>query len=244
MPIDAQLNEVFADLAEVLVSDFDLADLLHRLAGASVRVSDAVGAGIVVVDQQGRLRDVAYSSEDVRRLERFQLEYEEGPCVACHAGGQSVHEPDLAAAAVRWPRFVPRATAMGVRSADALPLRMQGRTVGALNLFHAEVGPTPPAKLRAVQALADLAMLGIVQHGSGTTSVRSVQASVRDALSDRSMIERAKGMLAEHGQLTMDEAFLRLLRYAELNATGLTQTAAELSRTPGHAATVLAATAG
>lgn len=243
MSREAQWNEAFADLAEILVSAFDLADLLHRLADASVRVCEAAGAGIVIADRTGQLRDVAYSSEEIRRLERLQLDTGEGPCVACYRRGAAVQEPDLAAVADRWPHFVPYATALGIHSADALPLRLRGNTVGALNLFHGRTGTVSRAAIRAVQALADLAMLGIVQHGGGTTTAYSLEAQVRAALVDRSMIERAKGILAERGDLTMDEAFGRLRRYAELHGVGLTRAAELLSSAPREAEAFLSATA-
>ncbi|MFC1413357.1 GAF and ANTAR domain-containing protein [Streptacidiphilus sp. N1-12] len=240
---EAKWNEAFADLAEVLVSDFDLADLLHRLADASMRVCGAAGAGIVVADQTGRLRDIVYSSEGIRRLERIQLDTGEGPCVLCYRSGQAVQEPDIASLAERWPRFAAAASGLGIHSANAVPLRLRGRTVGALNLFHPRPGVAESAALRAVQALADLAMLGIVQHSHAGAPPESVPVQVRNALLERSQIERAKGILAEQGSLSMDEAFERLRHYALLHGAGLTQAAEALNTSPASAESVLSATA-
>lgn len=246
VPVEAQWNEVLVDLGEILVSDFDLAELLHRVVEASVRVCGAAGAVIVVSDHVGRLRDVAYSSEETRRLIWLQLDTGQGPFTACCTSGRPVHEPDLATAFACWPQFVTAAAAMGVHSANVVPLRLQGRTLGVLNLFHREAGPATSANLPTLQALADLAAIGIAQHRNSTTpaaSVHSVDESVMAALVDRSLIEQAKGILAERGPLSLDEAFTRLRRYANLTSTGLTLAAAALSRTPGHAAAMLATTA-
>ena len=243
MSDETEWGKAFAALTQVLVSDFDLADLLHRLADASVQVCGAVGAGIVVADKTGSLKDVAYSGEEIRRLERLQLATGEGPCVECFHLGRAVHESDLSYALDRWPRFVPQAALQGIHSADALPLRLRGRTVGALNLFHAGLGPTGPDELRAVQALADLAMLGIVQHGDVAATAASVEAQVRSALAARSVIERAKGILAEHGDLDMDEAFGRLRRYADIRGIGITQAAQALYASPLDAGAVLGVSA-
>lgn len=225
MTREGRLAEAFADLAQVLVSDFDLTALLHRLAATCSDVSGAAGVGIVVADGSGALRDVAYSSEAIRRLERFQLQVDEGPCVECYRRGTVVQVPDLSAAVARWPRFAPEAGRSGISAVCALPLRLHGRTVGAMNLFHGSRGLYAPAVLRGVQALADLAMIGIVQYGRGPGLVDSAQSHIKKALSDRSVIEQAKGFLAEHGNLSMDEAFEHLCAYAESTGRGLTSAA-------------------
>ena len=227
MTRDARTSETFADLAEVLVSDYDLADLLHRLADSCVAVCDAAGAGIVVADQYGQLCDMAYSSEDIRRLERFQLLNDEGPCVECYRTGRLVEEPELASMR-RWPRFSAEAASIGIESARALPLRLHGRTVGALNLFHSEPGHSPVSVLRAAQALADLAVVGIVLSNSGSSMHSTAESKIRTALQERSDVERAKGFLAENGGLPMDDAFERMRAYAEGRGLGLTSVARDL----------------
>lgn len=227
---EAQMSEAFADLAEVLVSDYDLTELLHRLADSCVAVCDAAGAGIVVADQRGELRDMAYSSEDIRQLERFQLMNDEGPCVECYRTGHVVEEPDLASAG-RWPRFSAQAARINIGSVRALPLRLRGRTLGALNLFHAERGWSSAAVLHSAQALADLAVVGIVLSNDESSLHRSVQSQIQTVLRERSTVERAKGFLAESGNLSMDEAFERMRTYADGQGLGLTAVARNLIAT-------------
>ena len=229
MTREAHFDGAFAELSAVLVTDFDLGDLLHRLAEACVSICGAVGAGIVVADQDGVLRDVAYSSEQIRRLERVQLQSGQGPCVECFRVGHQVEVPNLAEALERWPRFTSAALQAGIGSARALPLRLRGRTVGALNLFHTEPRACSPEVLRAAQALADLAVVGIVQYGHGPQLAEQVQAHVKGALEARSLIERAKGFVAERSGLTMDESFEHMRRYADREQLGLTQVAQSVS---------------
>jgi transcriptional regulator with GAF, ATPase, and Fis domain len=241
MTREARMSETFADLAEVLVGDYGLAELLHRLADSCVAVCDAAGAGIVVADQHGELRDMAYSSEDIRRLERFQLLSDEGPCVECYRTGHLVEEPDLASAQ-RWPRFSAQAADIGIGSARAVPLRLRGQTLGALNLFHAEPGRSPARVLRAAQALADLAVLGIVLSSGDSSPHRTAQTQIRTALQERSAVERAKGFLAESGEVSMDEAFDRMRAYADERGERLTAVARNLISRSLPPATVLETT--
>jgi len=229
MTSETQWGESLAELTAVLVGDFDLAALLHRLAETSASLCAATGAGIVVADQDGVLQDVAYSSEAVRQLERIQLAAGQGPCVDCFREGHPVEEPDMASAAGRWPEFAPEATRRGVLSARALPMRLRGQTVGALNLFHSAPGPCPPQLLRAAQGLADLATMGILTHGYGPRLPELVESHVKPALLERTKIERAKGFLAERGGITMDEAFDRLRDYAERHGTSLVRAAEDIS---------------
>lgn len=242
MTREARTSETFADLAEVLVGEYDLAALLHRLAESCVAVCEAAGAGIVVADQHGELCDVAYSSEDIRRLERFQLLNDEGPCVECYRTGRVVEEPELASAR-RWPRFSAQAASIGIESVRALPLRLHGRTVGALNVFHAEPGRSPVSVLRAAQALADLAVVGIVLSNSGSSLQSTAEAKIRTALQERSDVERAKGFLAERGSLSMDDAFERMRAYADRQGLGLTVVARDLISRSLPSGDVLEATA-
>ncbi|MFG2819688.1 GAF and ANTAR domain-containing protein [Kitasatospora sp. NPDC048365] len=222
----AELNEAFASLTESLVGDFDLAELLDRIAGYCVTLCSAGGAGIVVVDRTGALRDVAYSSEAVRALERRQVEAGEGPCVDCVRLGRPVIEPDLSAADVRWPLFAPAGRQAGFNSVRALPLQVRDTTVGALNLFDVGSAGTGSEDLRAAQVFADLAVLAVLHHRQ--LDLEAAGENISHALADRSLIERAKGMLAEAGGIEMDEAFDRLAAHARRNVQGPTETAAAL----------------
>ncbi|MEU9078408.1 GAF and ANTAR domain-containing protein [Kitasatospora sp. NPDC004745] len=215
--------------------DADRAGLRHRRVPAPAHrglhgLSGAAGAGLVVADRHGTLRDIAYSSDRVRRLEALQIAAGEGPCLDCHRTGETVVEADLDAARSRWPRFVPRALDLGFRSVRALPLRLGGRTVGALNVFDDRPGADPARNGQdgrdgpdVVQPLADLALLHR-RYGREQTATEEISA----ALVDRSAVERAKGVLAEAGGLDMDTAFEVLRSHARRSGTGLADAARAL----------------
>jgi hypothetical protein len=222
-----QLNEAFAELAETLVGAFDLAEALERILGWCVEACGAAGAGIVIEDGHGTLRDIAYSDDRVRRLERLQVQTGEGPCVDCVRLGQPVVAKDLVAAYERWPRFAEAATESGFLAVRALPLRFYGRSVGALNLFSHDGSECAEDRLPAAQAFADLAMLAIVQHSHAD---ESVAVHITHALGARSAIEQAKGMLAEDGDLTMEEALDVLRAHAAGRGIGISRLAGALVR--------------
>ena len=204
----------FVGLADTLVDDYDVIDVLDRLVGYSVELLAAEAAGILIVDPHGKLRGVASTSEESDWIELMQVQADQGPCVDCVRTGQPVTVTDLNAAASRWPRFVAILAGRGpYQSVHALPLRLRGQAIGGMNLFHTRPGPLPEADLRLGQALADIATIGILQerairHGEVVTE------QLQTALNSRVIIEQAKGVLGQSGGLSMEAAFDRLRRHA------------------------------
>jgi GAF domain-containing protein len=213
-------------VADTLVADFDILDLLHRLTTDCVALFPADAVGLLVSDHHGTLRLVASSSEAARLVELFQLQADEGPCLDCYRSGQPVSAPDLGVGD-RWTRFTARAAGEGFRSVHAVPMRLRGHTIGALNLFGAVPAAMLPADLRAVQALADAATITILQERD-LHAEQAVTAKLQAALNRRAIIEQAKGVLAEIGHLDMGEAFIRLRDHAHATDQPLTDLARRL----------------
>src|SRR5438874_11124344 len=140
MPVtrEARLARTLVELADTLVDDFDVVELLTMLTDRCVEVLDVSAAGLMLVAAEGDLRVMASSSEAMRVLELFELQSQEGPCLDCYRSGEPVLNQDLAGAHGRWPRFAPVAVDDGFRSAYALPLRLRDVVIGALNLFLTE----------------------------------------------------------------------------------------------------------
>ena len=223
---ETALLAAFIRLTDTLVADFDMLDLLHRLTTDCVALLSADAAGLLISDPAGALRLVASSSEAVRLVELFQLQSDEGPCLDCYRSGQPVNAPDLADSG-RWPRFTALAAERGFRSVHAVPMRLRGLTIGALNLFAATPGALPPADLRVAQALADAATITILQDRD-VTALQALAPRLQGALNGRAIIEQAKGVLAEVGSLDMGEAFTRLRDHARATDQPLTGLARRL----------------
>src|SRR5450755_2404368 len=164
MPREALLARTFVELADTLVDDFDVVELLTLLADRCVDVLDVAAAGLMLAAPDGELRVMASSSEAMRVLELFELQAQEGPCLDCHRTGQPVLNQDLATVNGRWPRFAAEALAAGFRSVHAFPLRLRGTVIGALNLFQLAAGAMREADVDAAQALADVATIAILSH--------------------------------------------------------------------------------
>lgn len=214
MPKEALLVRTLVQLAESLVDDFDVVELLSMLTDRCVDVLDISAAGVMLAAPEGDLRVVASSGEAMRMVQLFELQSDEGPCVDAYRSGEAVLlDEDLAIAGGRWPRFAPVAVEAGFHSAHALPLRLRGSVIGALNLFSARAGALSPADVTAGQALADVATITVIQQRIAAES-RVLIEQLNTALSSRVVIEQAKGVLAERAGLSMESAFEAMRGYA------------------------------
>jgi GAF domain-containing protein len=223
-PREALLARALVELADTLVADFDVVELLTRLADRCVEVLGVGAAGLMLVGPDGELKVMASSSEATRVLELFELQAKEGPCLDCYRSGLPVRQADLATPTSRWPRFAAETLAAGFGSVHALPMRLRGSVIGALNLFHVEVGEMPRADVEGAQALADVATIAILQHRA-SLEARVLKQQLQDALSSRIVIEQAKGMVAEKAGLSMELAFTTLRAFARSHNLRLVEVA-------------------
>jgi GAF domain-containing protein len=213
MPREAILVRTLVELADTLVADFDVVELLTRLVDRCVQVLDVSAAGLMLAAPEGDLRVMASSSEAMRVLELFELQAAEGPCLDCYRTGEPVVNQDLAAPDTRWPLFASEALDAGFHSTHALPMRLRGVVIGALNLFNKTTGDLPRADLDAAQALADVATIGILHHRLALEA-QTLNTQLEHALNSRIVIEQAKGMVAERTGASLEEAFKTLRDHA------------------------------
>ena len=213
MPREALLARTLVELADTLVDDFDVVELLTLLADRCVEVLNVSAAGLMLAAPEGDLRVVASSSEEMRLVELFELQAQEGPCSDCYRTGKPALSGNLAGDEARWPRFVPVALKAGFRSVHALPMRLRGATIGALNLLQAGEGELDGADIVVARALADVATIAILQHRAALQA-HIVIDQLNHALQSRIAIEQAKGVIAERSRIDMDQAFAWLRHHA------------------------------
>ena len=207
-----RLVRTFVELADTLVSDFDVVEFMGMLAARSVDLLDLAASGVLLDDQRGRLGLVAASDEKVHLLELLEIQHDEGPCTEAFHIAAAV-QADAAESMRRWPRFAAAAAGLGYQVVCALPLRLRDQTVGALNLFRSSTTLLDAAELAVGQALADVATVGLLQERS-MREARLLAEQLQTALDSRVALEQAKGVLAEQTGLSIDQAFEVLRRFA------------------------------
>jgi GAF domain-containing protein len=223
---DAEFAHVMAEAVRTLASDFEFLDLAHQLTVSTVSLLGAGAAGVMLEDATGRLQVLSASDEDTRLLEIFELQREEGPCYECWRSGTVVTAPDILTGD-RWPSFVKEARTLGFVSAAAVPLRLRARVVGALNVFWTTPWTVSAQDMDAVQALADVAAVGLVQQRLARES-GVVAEQLGNALHSRVTIEQAKGLVATKAHVDIDDAFGILEAYAVASGSSVVAVAQDV----------------
>ncbi|MFC6160180.1 GAF and ANTAR domain-containing protein [Kribbella jiaozuonensis] len=216
MSREQRLTEVFVELADTLVDDFDVLDLLQTLCERSVELLQADAAGLILADQRSVLHVMASTTDEARLVELFVLQNDEGPCLDCFSTGKRIVNIDLAEVAERWPRFHAATMAAGYRSTHAIPLRLRGQILGVLNLFCIERATLSDSDVDLGQALSDIATVGLL-HERTLRQAEVLSEQLQSALNSRVLLEQAKGVLSERAQIDVDEAFRLLRTYARRN---------------------------
>ena len=212
---DRRVREVFIELSDTLVDDFDIIEFLDRLAARCSELLEVSACGILLADHHGVLNLVAASTEQARLVELTQLQTHEGPCLDAFTTGRPVQEPDL------------RTAGGGYLSVQAVPMRLRDTVIGAVNLFSKSTGTLDADTVTLGQALADAATIGIV-HQRALARQEIVTEQLQTALNSRVLIEQAKGFLTHSLSVDVDEAFAILRSYARANNRRLTEVADDI----------------
>ena len=224
---EAAVTAAFVSLANGMAEGVGVVELLGGLATDCARLLDVDSAGLLLADRRGVLHVVAASSERTRDLELFQLQRDEGPCRDCFHDGSAVSVADLSDHTDRWPSFVDAATEAGFASVHALPMRLKDNVLGALGLFGTAVGALNEEDLALGQALAHVASVALVSERASSDQAL-VNEQLQSALTSRVQLEQAKGLLAQLGDLQMEQAFAVLRRYARDHNLRLSDLAARV----------------
>ena len=75
MSREERLARTLVELADTLVDDFDVIELLALLVERSVELLDASAAGLVLADEDGVLQHMVSTSEATELVERFQVQH-------------------------------------------------------------------------------------------------------------------------------------------------------------------------
>jgi GAF domain-containing protein len=213
MTREERIVETFVELADTMVDHFDVIEFLHRLVERSLELMDCAEVGLLLANAGGNLQVMASSSERSEALELLQSQTEEGPCFDCYRDSVPVFSENLLSDSERWPMFALAAVQSGINSVHAIPMRVHGRTIGALNLFRAGTGRLAERDVPLGQGMADIAAVALIQERAMRES-RGVVQQLQSALNSRVLIEQAKGVLAERGNVSVDVAFASIRAFA------------------------------
>lgn len=232
MATPERVADILVDVASQLVNGYDTFDFLYSVAEHALTLTGAKAAAVLLAGSEGQLQYMAATAKSAEILQDLAARHGDGPCQECYRTGERVIVADLEQALPRWPIFVPRAIALGYEAVHVLPLRFQQQKVGTLKLFLPRGIELDDMKEKTVQALADIVTITVLQDRN-LQQAQTVNEQLQGALSSRIVIEQAKGALAHHQGIGVDEAFRTLRAYARDNQRRLTDLCDEVVNKPG-----------
>jgi GAF domain-containing protein len=220
------LVQTFSALQSLLLTAQGVDDFLTEVAKLAGNVARPAASCGITIRRLGQPLTVASSDQRAEQVDEAQYCAGTGPCLDALTSGAIIDVPDLTVD-TRWADFRRHALAQGIRSSVSLPLSIDGSTVGALNLYgfrphafdqaarqHAETFAT-----QAATALA-LALRSIVQAED--------TAQLEQALTSRTVIDQALGILMAQQRCTAEDAFALLRAHSQNNNLKLRDLAADL----------------
>jgi transcriptional regulator with GAF, ATPase, and Fis domain len=218
--------EAFAQAASALVHDHDVTDTLSRLLRDCAEMLHADALGVMVQAQPGELELLSATSHRAAALEVFQIQHDEGPCLDTIRTGKRANAESAEAIVETWAEVGPAIVKAGFHAVHAFPMRLTGKVIGGLNVFHVAEEPLDEEMTLVGQAFADVATLVVVQAASLTEN--QVVGRVHEALEGRTVVEQAKGVVAYTKNVDMAAAYDILVQMADVEGTDLTATARAL----------------
>ena len=210
------LSSVVASLSGPL----DVDELLYLICLAAIdTVPGAAYAGITIADRRGGLETRGATHPIVHEADALQYEFTQGPCVDAVQGRWQARSDDLKAD-IRWPVYGPLAAKLGIQSQMGIELFDEPGMIAGLNLYSTRTGAFNDDTVEAV-------MLFAIQAAHTLGRVMT-EKQFTDAMTTRTTIGRATGVVMERFQLTADQAFEVLTRMSRINDVTIEVVAAQI----------------
>ncbi|MDQ3627316.1 MAG: GAF and ANTAR domain-containing protein [Actinomycetota bacterium] len=223
------LSTQLAAVARALLAEDDVQATLDKaISMATDLVRGCEYAGVSLVRRGQSIDTPAATHNVVRRGDELQYELGEGPCLEAIWDDETVLSHDLASDP-RWPSWGPRTVdELGVRSVLCFQLFTHDNTLGALNLYSQHVDAFDADDCTAGRALA--------AHVAVALAAAEEIGHLGSAITSRTVIGQAEGILMERFDVSAQQAFAILRRVSQQQNVKLYEVARQLvetRRTPG-----------
>ena len=212
LPLE-ELSITFARIQGLLLTEETVSKAVDLLADAAKEsIPGTLGAGVSLMDEQGRRTSWGATDEIVTQADSLQYELGEGPCITAWATTGTVRTNDLAAED-RWSRWSPGAAGLGLRSVLSAPLLFRTESVGAIKVYSDLPGAFDARSEHLLTLFAGPAAT-LLANVQSAQAPRRLSQQLKDAITSRDNIAFARGILMEREGLGKDESMARLLEIA------------------------------
>ena len=177
---------------------------MNRIAGLAVTAIPACDTcSVSLVEGHSIITQVATDAR-AERLDTYQYDNDSGPCLEAIRTDEFYKIASMAEE-TRWPEFTTRAAEEGLQSSYSVPLRVDGHTVGALNLYS-WAAPFQDSDVEISHAFGHQAAVTLA-NARAYQQAHDLVENLRVALESRDVIGQAKGIIMERERCTAAEAF-------------------------------------
>jgi len=202
-------------LQDALLSMESVDQFLRELADLAARLGAGGMSCAMTVQPSGQPVTVACSDPLAAQVQEVQYRLDDGPCLQAMRENHPVRIQDTTNQA-RWPEFESQAASRGIRSCLALPLTVDGKPVGALNLYARSASAFGAADARAAESFAESAS-GALALAMRLASYAALVEQLQSSLGSRTVIDQALGIIMAREACTQARAFA-ILRSASQNS--------------------------
>lgn len=209
-----------ADAARAMGSPRDLESAERQIVlVAQKTIPHMEHVSISVRHRDGTVETRAATDDFARQMDALQQELQEGPCLQA-LDAEELVVANRPHADRHWPRYLPRAVAEGLRSQVGVRLFVDRTTLGGLNLYS--------TSSQTVDHDAGRLALMFATHAALALDRATMQQNLQQALSTRTKIGQAIGIVMERYQLDEQRAFSYLVRMSQDRNVKLREVAGDL----------------
>ncbi|MDQ4102261.1 MAG: GAF and ANTAR domain-containing protein [Actinomycetota bacterium] len=214
LPLAEELAAVFARMSGLLLSEETVSTALGLVTSLTVEaITGTIGAGVTLLDNQGRKTTAAASDPLVERADGLQYDLDEGPCLSAWAERAVFRVKDMTLES-RWPRWSSEVAALGLRAALSAPLIAGGSSLGAIKVYAEEPSAFTERDEHLLTMFAAQAAI-LLANVQSYQNAQRLSDDLKDALRSRDLIAMAKGILMEREVTDEETAFIMLASAAQ-----------------------------
>jgi GAF domain-containing protein len=210
---DSPLTSSLGALSRFFVGDGTLEQTLSRVAELTIEAvepADMVGLTMLV---EGRNRTAIFTDDAAPEIDQAQYDTGEGPCLEAFST-QRITMIRSTLEDGPWPEFRRVAAAHGIRSTMSLPMLVDKRAVGAMNLYSNRERAFDDDDAETGMLFASQASI-VLANAQAYWDARELSSGLSEAMRHRAVIEQAKGMLMAAQGCDEDDAFELLIKASQ-----------------------------
>jgi transcriptional regulator with GAF, ATPase, and Fis domain len=226
LPLD-ELTLTVARIKDLLLTEEKVDRAVQSLAeGIREAFPGSAGAGVSLLDEQGRRTSAGATNEMVLQADQAQYELGEGPCLTAWATERTVIIYDLAIED-RWPLWTEAMKNQPIGSVISTPLMVGTRCLGALKVYATGPDGYSTGTAHPLEKLAATAAV-LLDNIQTSEAPQRFSAALESALSSRDLINRAQGYLMRQHGMAQDQAFRALLDLSRSSRQSVASVSAEI----------------